>query len=128
MIILISLIVSSLASLLTFEVSKFERIGPIRASSGLTLLSFIDFSIINFFIPIDVNYWMAMFFGATFVGMSCPTKFSRRSILVSGALFAVIFSIISGYLQGLGGVLGLSAFLSIITIQLLRVLKKRILN
>lgn len=124
--IIFEILICIISSILTFECSKINRIGPIRASAGLTLLSYIDFSIINYFYAINVDYYLALFFGATFVGMSCPTRFSRVSIVISGALFSLIFTLIGKFLVGLGGVLGLSAFLSVFLIEVFRKLHKTI--
>lgn len=93
--------------------------GNIRASAGLTLLSFIDFSLIHYFFDIDVLYFTSIFFGGTFVGMSCPTKVTTIEILISACFFALFFIFLVPLVPGMGGALGLSAFLSVVQTKIL---------
>lgn len=112
--------ISLVAALLTFECSKISWLGPIRASCVLTLLSFIDFAIINYFYAIDIRFVTTLFFGATFVGMSCPTKIGYLSLSLSALVFTLLFFNLVPLLEGMGGALGLSAFLSVFFMTLIK--------
>lgn len=115
-----SLIVSVIAALVTYECAKISWLGAIRASCVLTLLSFIDFAIINYFFAIDINYMTTLFFGASFVGMSCPSKLGYKSLILGSLLFAILFFYLVPVLEGMGGALGVSAFLSVFTMALIK--------
>lgn len=113
-------VISIVAALLTYECSKISWLGPIRASCALTLLSFIDFAIINYFFAIDIRFVTTLFFGATFVGMSCPTKIGRFGLSLSALFFSLLFLNLVPLLEGMGGALGLSAFLSVFFMALIK--------
>ncbi|MFG1481670.1 hypothetical protein ABMA79_08650 [Halobacteriovorax sp. HFRX-2_2] len=106
--------VSLIGALSTFHLSRFKKIGAIRASGLLTLVAY---AILYFTVP---NYEMmaVIFFGSTFVGMSCPTKMHNYTIVIGAVFFALFFQYLVPYLKGYGGALGTSAFLSVLIIQL----------
>jgi hypothetical protein len=113
-VIVFTIVIALVAALLTFELAKIDWIGPIRASAGLTLISYIDFHIINYFYTIDINSMMAVFFGASFIGMCTHKAFEYFHIAAAAVFFAGIFTYVTPYWSGMGGALGFSAFLSVV--------------
>lgn len=118
-----SLMISVTAALATYEFAKRPKIGSIRASCILTLMAFVGFSTINYFYTIDIHFMMTLFFGATFVGMSCPSKLSYLSIIFGALIFSGLFFNLVPVLEGMGGALGLSAFLSVYMMSLVKKMK-----
>ena len=99
----------------TFILAQYQRIGPIRASCLLTLL-FV--SVVNF-IPIQwPDASKILFFGGSFIGMSGIDRLSRYTLPLSCLIFYFYFFNLAPQLQGIGGALGLGAFLSVIPIAL----------
>ncbi|MFG1492855.1 hypothetical protein [Halobacteriovorax sp. ZH4_bin.1] len=114
--------VSLIGALSTFHLSHFKKIGAVRASALLTLVAY---AILYFIVP---NYEMmaVIFFGSTFVGMSCPTKMHNYTIIIGAVFFALFFQYLVPYLKGYGGALGTSAFLSVLVIQLVLYLGRKL--
>lgn len=110
---LIAILISCLSSYLTFEFSKIKYFGAIRASAILTLLFYIDLLILNYFFLVDIDFFLSIFFGGSFIGMSCPSKVGYYSLFGGAIIFSVLFIYLLPYLPGMGGALGLSAFLSV---------------
>ncbi|EPZ49980.1 hypothetical protein M902_0899 [Bacteriovorax sp. BAL6_X] len=106
--------VSLIGALSTFHLSRFNKIGTIRASAFLTLVAY---TILYFTVP-DYEMMAVIFFGSSFVGMSCPVKMHNYTIIIGAVFFALFFQYLVPYLEGYGGALGMSAFLSVLVIQL----------
>ncbi|WP_412463213.1 hypothetical protein [Halobacteriovorax sp. RT-2-6] len=106
--------VSLIGALSTFHLSRLKTFGAIRASALLTIIAY---AILYLTVP---NYEMmaVIFFGSTFVGMSCPTKMHNYTIVIGSVFFALFFQYLVPHLKGYGGALGISAFLSVLVIQL----------
>lgn len=116
-------LISCSAALLTYELAKLPAFGVIRASASLTILAFALFKLASFWLVLDVDFLTAAFFGGTFVGMSSPAKYGRFSMLICAILFSLLFLFLLPLLDGIGGALGLSAFLSICLWTLLKRIK-----
>lgn len=95
------------ASLLTYQLRHKYQWNLIRASV-LPTLFFCTIALI-FEFP---NYYQALFFGATFVGMSSDLRLGKIGIIFSSLLFIFLFSILVDLIKGPGGVLGTIAFIS----------------
>jgi hypothetical protein len=93
---------------------KKKRMNSVRASSLLTLL-FVAATVPvpYFFIP----KLQAAFFGATFVGMSDPSRLCEKRVLVAGLVFSLIFCFLLQFRVGLGGTLGASAFFACLLVH-----------
>jgi small basic protein len=93
---------------------KKKRMNAIRASSLLTLL-FVAATVPvpYFFVP----KLQAAFFGATFVGMSEPSRLCEKRVLVAGFVFSLIFCALLQFKVGLGGTLGASAFVACLLVH-----------
>ncbi len=61
----------------------------------------------------NAEFWATVFFGGSFVGMSAPHRFSYYLLTISSLCFAIIFMVLLPLLEGIGGALGCSAFISV---------------
>lgn len=110
-------LISIVAALTTFLISSKLKADPIRVSAGLTLLALAIFFAIGLFYEIKIDVLGAVFFGASFVGMSSNEKYTIVQVLFSSILFGLVFIFLTPLLSGLGGALGFSAFLSALLIR-----------
>lgn len=62
----------------------------------------------------------ALFFGATFVGMSSYEKLGKLGIIFSASFYLLLYSMLAGLLQGIGGALGTIAFLACSSVLLIK--------
>ncbi len=106
---LLTHIVSQVATQATHQLALRPGFGPVRASSLFTLI----FIGLTFTLPFAVIPTLhAACLGASFVGMTEPTRLSRKELAFASLIFAFIFQFLIIYLKGFGGALGLSAFVS----------------
>lgn len=110
------LTISLVATLLTHELSLKKSWGGIRASSFLTLVFVLLTTILP--MPIPLKYQL-VFLGGSFVGMSDPKRLNKKQLAIASLIFTLLFIYFINFLKGFGGALGLSAFLSCITVTLL---------
>mgnify|MGYP003574887615 CR=1 FL=1 len=104
------------AALLTHELSQKKNWGTIRSSSFLTLA----FALVTSLFHYKLSYKLQLvFLGGSFVGMSDPKKLNRYQISTASAFFSFIFLYFISFLKGFGGALGLSAFLSCLSVNLI---------
>lgn len=108
-----TLFVSILAALFTFELGKFQKIGVVRSSCITGLIASLISNISG-----DPHY-LFLAFGASFVGMCSFEKFSRWHVLVAAYIYSLLFNSLVPNLKGMGGALGFSAFLSVSVVFLL---------
>lgn len=107
-------ITALVAALATHELAQKKSWGTIRASSFLTLL-FVGFMTL---LKIESAFQYEMvFLGGSFVGMTDPKRLNRIQITFASQIFSILFLNLISFLGGLGGVLGLSAFLSCLLIN-----------
>ena len=107
-----------LGAWLTYFLSRHPKFSPVRASSLLTLL----FYCVLYLWGVAPDVWVAAFFGGSFVGMSAPHRFGMLSVTVAGSLFAACYEVLLPFIAGVGGALGVSAFLSVAAVHLLTLL------
>lgn len=117
-----NIVISLIASISTFHLSKFKSFGAVRSSAFLSLIAYV----ILYFISPHYELYAIVFFGGSFVGMSCPSKMNNVTIVIGGVLFALFFQYLVPFLKGYGGALGLSAFLSVAIIQLILHLRRKL--
>ncbi|WP_374074581.1 hypothetical protein [Bdellovibrio bacteriovorus] len=98
------------ATHITYLLSHKTQMGAIRASALPTVL-FAALSALIFPAALAA-LTQPVFFGGSFVGMSESARLCERKVLVSSAVFALIFYFFISYSRGLGGALGAAAFLS----------------
>lgn len=106
---------SLLGAWLTYLLSHHAKFTPVRASSLLTLL----FYCVLYLLGVAPDMWAAAFFGGSFVGMSAPHRFGMMAVTVAGSLFAACYEVLLPFIAGVGGALGVSAFLSVAAVHLL---------
>lgn len=99
----------------THFLSQNNKIGPIRASSLLTLVFCVTTYPIHHEIIPSLN---ALFFGASFVGMTSPKKLSKLQLSIACLIFCFIYIFLIHHLKGIGGALGFSAFVSCLFTQI----------
>lgn len=105
----------------TFALAQRHWFNAIRASSILTIL----FYLLLVLIEADADFWASVFFGGTFIGMSTPHKFSYVALIASSLCFSWLFIMLMPYLDGVGGALGCSAFISVVITHMLRTIGKK---
>lgn len=104
---MIGYLISLLIALATFYTARINRVGAVRASAIIGILSF---NILHVF---GQDQFQLLAFGATFVGMSSMVFFNSWHVISASILFCFFFEHLVPRLQGMGGALGFSAFLSI---------------
>ena len=104
------LIITFAGSYGTYENCRKYNLSPVLVSSLMGLLSSLIFLVQNFKEPFLLN----AFFGATFIGMSSAKKFSRVDITIASVVFVFLYIKLIPYLNGIGGALGFSAFISVV--------------
>ena len=112
---LIQFMICTSASLGTYLLIHRYHQSAIRSSAFITCLFCLLIIILD--VPI-LKQHEALFFGATFVGMSSFEKLGKLGIIFSASLYLVLYSILVSFLQGIGGALGTIAFLSCSTVLL----------
>lgn len=101
--------VSLVAATATFWLGQKPNIGAVRASAFLSLIAWAFFT---FALPNSLNEYDLYFFGGSFVGMCSKDKAGYLAVGFAAALFTPLFYFLSPMIDGMGGALGLSAFLS----------------
>jgi len=94
---------------LTFFLAKHNRFDAIRASAALSIIAYLVFSALN----LNPDLYSIVFFGGTFIGMSAPHRFGIYTVASSSILFSILCEYLVPKLDGYGGALGISAFLSV---------------
>lgn len=104
---------SLMGALLTYTAHRHSRISTIQASSGLTLICFVMLTLS----PLEPDYYAAIFFGGSFVGMTAPTKLGYVGVASAAIIFSLFFVGVLPYISTFGGALGCSAFIAVCVIQ-----------
>ena len=105
------IIYSLVFSFTTYELAKIKTIGAIRASCLVGLASILITD--HHFIDVEASF----LFGATFIGMSSAKRFSRVRLIVAASLYPYIYPFLQQYFAGVGGLLGMSAFLAVLCVS-----------
>lgn len=101
--------IALLGAFLTFYLAKHNRFDGIRASASLSIIAYLLLTALN----LNPDLYSVIFFGGTFIGMSAPHRFGIYTVTSSSILFSFLFEYLVPKLDGYGGALGVSAFLSI---------------
>ncbi len=101
--------ISLIGAISTFLLAKRNRFDGIRASTSLSIIAYFVF----YAAKLNVELYSLVFFGSTFVGMSAPKRFGLYTQIIAALVFAVLFENLVPFINGYGGALGLSAFLSV---------------
>lgn len=102
--------IAILGAISTRWLAQINKFNAIRASSLQTIL----FYGLMVAVGQDADFWASVFFGGSFIGMSAPHKFSYRILLSSSLCFSLLFIVLLPKLEGIGGALGCSAFISVV--------------
>ncbi|TMP61214.1 hypothetical protein CWB77_09725 [Pseudoalteromonas sp. S1610] len=98
-----------LGAFLTFYLAKHNRFDGIRASAALSIIAYLIFAQLS----LNAELYSIVFFGGTFIGMSAPHRFGVYTLASSAIIFSLFFAYLVPILDGFGGALGISAFLSV---------------
>ncbi|MGK0367337.1 MAG: hypothetical protein ACI9QD_000471 [Thermoproteota archaeon] len=98
------------SALLVYKLSQYKNFGSVNASTLVTLLSY---PIIYMISAKHAPLYLSLIFGASFVGMSSNKVINTVEVIFSALIFSMLFIYFIPLLNGLGGALGLSAFLSV---------------
>lgn len=111
------ILISCLAALLTTIFSNYLKISvnsnyKILVSSLLTFCAyFIFYKFSN-----NLNLLSQAFYAGTFVGMSSVEMLSKRHTLAAGSITGFILAFSENMFKGIGGKLGLTAFISVLLV------------
>ena len=93
----------------TFYLAKHNRFDAIIASAALSIIAYLIFAQLS----LNAELYSIVFFGGTFIGMSAPHRFGVYTLASSAIIFSLFFAYLVPILDGFGGALGISAFLSV---------------
>lgn len=93
----------------TFYLAKHNHFDAIRASAALSIIAYLIFAQLS----LNAELYSIVFFGGTFIGMSAPHRFGVYTLASSAIIFSLFFAYLVPILDGFGGALGISAFLSV---------------
>jgi uncharacterized MnhB-related membrane protein len=102
-------LLSLLGAFSTFFLAQHNRFDAIRASASLSIIAYLVFNLL----ALNPALYSIVFFGGTFIGMSAPHRFGVYTITSSAILFSLLLEYLVPMLDGYGGALGVSAFLSV---------------
>lgn len=105
----------TVAAIATFLLGGIHQIGAIRSSCIIGGISYLLFPAQALFL-----------YGATFVGMCSRKKYSIVEIIISSLFYYVIVYFLTQWFKGIGGTLGMSAFLGVLLWQIIKNLSKRL--
>lgn len=123
--ILLSFVCAVLVAWLTYRLIKIPRVTPTQSSAVISLLFFLILFLIREIYLFDFDYFASLVFGSSFVGMCSHKVFRDREIMLGALIFATIFNFLETYSFGVGGALGLSAFVSLLIVWALSMLLEK---
>lgn len=106
---LLLLFVIPVVSVVTFLFGNLKQLGVIRSSCFVGLISYL-------FFPAQAT----LLYGATFVGMCSREKFSVIEVVISSLFYYIIVYFLTQWFKGVGGTLGMSAFLGVLLWQIMK--------
>ena len=109
-----SFLFTIICSKLTFSFHKNYMVTSVQASTIATLSSLLFLKMIDLGIDMDFELYSKLAFGASFVGMSCPRRFSNFEVIVFSAIFYILYHFLIEYFPFSSGLLGFLAFISVI--------------
>ena len=124
------ILISIVAAHSTYWCTHSRKMGPVRAA-GFTTLVFLGVS--TLLSGTMLPSLATTFYGATFVGMSEPSRLKERSVLAASICFALIFTWLKKiefvhFQGGVGGTLGATAFVSCLIVYWAQFLVARMLR
>jgi len=123
----LTIVFAILGGYATYFLASLPKMGAIRASALSTL-----FCYAVLFVSYGNEYaelFSAVFFGGSFVGMSTQQRLSWKGIGIASCIFGWLSAMLLPLIEGIGGALGICAFLSVVIVyvsyNLLRLLTVR---
>ena len=111
----------------TYFLAYLPKMGAIRASALSTLLCYAVLFVC--FKSHFAELMSAIFYGGSFVGMSTQQRLSWKGIGIASCIFGWLSAMLLPLIEGIGGALGICAFLSVVIVyvsfNLLRLLTVR---
>ena len=118
------LLFAILGGVITYKLSILPHMNAIRASSMSTLTCYI---LVFCIAGVELaNSYTSIFFGGSFVGMTSSHRLSSKGVVAAACLFGVISALLLPMLEGIGGALGVCAFISVSAVHLMNILVKRL--
>ncbi|MCO4753193.1 MAG: hypothetical protein KC478_01860 [Bacteriovoracaceae bacterium] len=111
---MIEIIIALSGGLITYYLSN--KVGAVRASAGSSLVFYIALVLVSKVVTIPLDLWSLIFYGGSFVGMSSSDRANPIIIASACLAFVAFYFNVAVLLEGMGGGLGLSAFLSVLFI------------
>lgn len=106
---IVSVFLAQCAAFFTYALAQWRYFGAVRASA---IVAIVGFFVLDH-MACEVERYSAIVFGGTFIGMSAPKRFGFFTVVISALLFVLIFTAIEPATEGLGGALGVSAFIAV---------------
>lgn len=105
-----------LGAFVTYWIQHRFKISATQASAGLSFIVALTAYLISDVAPQEYRFICpAVFFGASFVGMSSKNILPKLwQVACAGALFSIIFLNTSTYFEGFGGALGTTACIAVV--------------
>lgn len=119
------LITSIVGGLSTYFLSNYSSLSAVKSSIIATLLFLIVFHVWSSFHEANEQL-QSVFFGASFVGMSGKKIINWIEALLASALYAFALFYALPYFGGMGGALGTSAAITVITVYLCKIAVKKL--
>lgn len=109
--------ISCLAALLTTIVSNYLKIS-VNSNYKILVPSLLTFCAYFIFYKFsnNLNLLSQAFYAGTFVGMSSVELLSKRHTLVAGSIAGFILAFAENIFKGIGGKLGLTAFIAVLVV------------
>jgi len=109
------LLASSCAAPATYWLGHFRKFGPVLASSLLSLIVALTLRCMASRLTFPVDQVALAWFGASFVGMTTPSRVGDLHGLlpIKGLLFGLLWIHFKAALLGMGGILGATAFTAV---------------
>lgn len=111
---MLTIVFALLGGYATYSLAYLPKMGAIRASALSTLLCYAVL-----FVCCGNEYaelMSAVFFGGSFVGMSTQQRLSWKGIGIASCIFGWLSAMLLPLIEGIGGALGVCAFLSVVVV------------
>ena len=114
------IIISSAGATLTQLIGTKPGMNPIKSSALLAVAFYLSLQLLGLYHVFEIERWAALFFGATFVGMSTKERLRFVPLVAASIIYAIIFYLASPFYNGIGGALGVSACFSVILVLVIQ--------
>ena len=116
----IHLLIAIGAAFVTQKIGGLPTMNAVKSSSLLTLVFCLILVLLGHQYEVAEAYWSALFFGATFVGMTGALHLKNFGLAMAASVYGLLFYFTNSFYNGIGGALGVSACFSVIFILILK--------